>query len=110
MNGPTNHSTTTEDKEEDDGMKFPEGATPPNTTGKAETTIIPTSRSPIGHASGDGHGGRDGRSLEIHRFAHDVLGDGGDRHVESSETGETAEDEEGEKETVEWSSNTEAER
>ena len=76
---------------------------------KRQVFVNPTLGDPIGHQRVQTQSGGDGRALKVGRLARRVLGDRGNGHVESCQTGQTAKDEKGQEDVVDWRAQTEAE-
>lgn len=88
-------------------MKLENGALGNNTEGNV--LVSPALGNPVGHNGRDGESSRNGCALKVLRLAALVLWQYSNRDVEPSQTGQAAENKEGEEKVVERCSDSERE-
>lgn len=107
VDGLARHQAAVEHKQQRNRVQFVGGAGKPG----AQRQVVedPILADPVGHERVEAQARGDGRALKVGRLAGLVLGNDGGRHVEAGETGEAAEDEEGEQNVVDGGADTDRE-
>lgn len=107
MNRLANHQAPMQDKHSNNRMKLQRGALEPQT--QRQLLEHPALVHPVCHDLHHEQRHGDRGALEVLGFAGCVLGHHGDGYVEARETGEAAQDEEGEQDVVDGGAEAEAE-
>jgi hypothetical protein len=107
MNTLTNHQTPMHHKHTHNRMHLEDSSSAPNA--KRHIGVRPAVARPPGHGASQHERSGDGCTFKVLRFPGCVFGYHGDGYVEARETGEAAEDEEGEEEVVERGAHAEGE-
>ena len=101
------HHASMQNEHQNHGVEFEDGTFCDKT--KRDVLVCPALRDPVGHKGSDWQSGRNRCAFEVLGFASLVLGKHGYSHVEPSEAGQTAENEECEEDVIKRGPDTKSE-
>lgn len=107
VNSLANHQTSMQNEQSHNRMELERG--PLEHCTERQIVVDPTLGDPIGHQGVQTQSGGDRRALKVRRLARRIFGNRGNGHVESCQTGQTAKDEKGQEDVVDWRAQAEAE-